>query len=178
MGTGKTWLLKGLARTGPEEVKYVDLDRAILQRSGHNTILKMMKELGELHFRRIENEVLIHLMKLGGHFIALGGGALNKELNQALRKREDILVVWIDTPLEQCLANLQKDHKNVRPLAKLGEEYVRELYQKRREIYSVAKVRIDHKKLRQYRAYPQFIAEVERQLTATPKRPEETDLRP
>ena len=165
MGAGKTCLLKKLKRTGPKDIEYLDLDHAILQKSGHNTVLKMVKALGEEHFRRIENEVLIELMKKGGHIIALGGGALNEGLNQVLCKRDDILMIWLDTPLEQCLIHLKKDHKNVRPLMKYGEEYIKELYQKRRRIYSTAQVRLDYKRLQEIGNYAGFVAEVERQFT-------------
>ena len=135
-----------------------------MQASGHNTILKMMKALGEEHFRRIEDDMLVRLMLQGGNLIALGGGGPNWGLNQVLHKRGDILLIWLDTPLEQCLANLRKDHKNVRPLMKLGEQRVRALYRERREIYSAAQVQIDYEKLQTVKNYPRLVAEIERQI--------------
>ena len=149
----------------PKTFDYLDLDQIILQKSGHNTILKMMKALGEKHFRRIENEILVEQLKQEkAKIIALGGGALNAGLNHVLRKRDDILVIWLDIPFEQCLYHLRKDHKNVRPLAKQGEQQLQKLYLSRREIYSVAQVQIDNKALANIKDYAQFTNEVERQL--------------
>ena len=164
MGAGKTRLLKHLRKSGPEEIQYLDLDRVIVEKSGSKSILKLMKALGEEHFRALENEILMKMMGEGGHLLSLGGGALNKGLNEAIRKRGDILVIWVDTPLEQCLANLKKDHKNVRPLMKHGEDFVRNLYRKRRETYSTAPVRLDWEALSNFKTYSLFIGEVERQL--------------
>ncbi|MCY4644496.1 MAG: hypothetical protein OXB88_07750, partial [Bacteriovoracales bacterium] len=55
MGAGKTWLLKRLKRTGPHEIDYLDLDQLLVEKSGHKSILKIMKALGEEHFRALEN---------------------------------------------------------------------------------------------------------------------------
>ena len=172
MGAGKTWLLKCLKRTGPMEINYQDLDQAILEGSEYKTILKMMKALGEEHFRRIESELLVRLMQQGNHLIALGGGAMDQGLQDALHKRDDILVVWLDTPFEQCLSYLQRDHKNVRPLARMGREQLRELYQKRRETYCIAQVRLDYYRLQTIKDYSGFIGEVEQQLK-NPSGPDE-----
>ncbi len=156
MGAGKSWLLKRLKRSGPKEFNYIDLDQEILKKSGYNTVLKMMKALGEEHFRRIENEILVSLMKKGNNIISLGGGALNKGLNFVIEKRDDILVVWIDTPLDQCAKNLEKDHKNVRPLFKDDSIDVEKLYSERSKIYSVAQVRIPWKDLDELTSFEKF----------------------
>ena len=179
MGAGKSWLLGHLKKSGPDAFDYIDLDQMLLQRSGYNTVLKMMKALGEEHFRRVENEVLVQLLMGQGNLVALGGGALNQKLNHGLSRSKDVLVVWLDTPLEQCLANLRKDHKNVRPLlakwtarvprgveetpqVKVAE--IAEFYRQRREIYSVAQVRLTYEQLPAVADYSQFSAELARQL--------------
>ena len=164
MGAGKTWFLKRLKRTGPPFIHYTDLDQAILERSTHNTLFKMMRALGEEQFRRIENKILLELLKQGDHVLALGGGALNEEFNHILSKWRDTLLVWIDTPFEQCLANLRKDHKTVRPLAKKGPVFLQNLYQNRQKIYSMAQVRMPHTQCSTIKTYSQFVEEIERQL--------------
>ncbi|MCY4644686.1 MAG: hypothetical protein OXB88_08725, partial [Bacteriovoracales bacterium] len=115
-------------------------------------------------FRALENEILMEIMRGEGRLVSLGGGALNKGLNEAIRKRGDVLMIWVDTPLEQCLANLEKDRKNVRPLLKGGEDFIRNLYQKRREIYSAAQIRVDGTDLKDFKTYSLLMTEVERQL--------------
>ena len=164
MGAGKTCLLKRLQRTGPPQIRYTDLDQVILEKSGYKTLLKMMKTLGEEHFRRMENELLLELLKQGGHVLALGGGAINEEFNHILSKRRDTLLIWMDTPFEQCLANLRKNHKTVRPLATKGRVFLQNLYQNRQKIYSVAQVRIHYTQSFPLKTYSQLIKEIERQL--------------
>ena len=164
MGAGKTRLLKRLQRTGPPKIQYADLDQVILKKSGYNTLLKMMKTLGEEHFRRIENEILLELLKQGGHVLALGGGALNEGPNHILCKRGDTLLIWMDTPFEQCLANLRKDYKTVRPLATKGRVFLQNLYQNRQKIYSIAQVRVCYTQCPTLKTYSQLIKEIERQL--------------
>ena len=192
MGAGKSWLLRHLKKSGPDALDYIDLDQILLQRSGYNTMLKMMKALGEEHFRRMENEVLVQLLLGEGNLIALGGGALNQKLNHGLSRSKDVLVVWLDTSLEQCLANLRKDHKNVRPLlakwtAKVprGVEAIppvraaeiAEFYHQRREIYSVAQVRLTYEQLPAVTDYSQFSAELARQLLPQRRSSESSESR-
>lgn len=156
MGAGKSWLLKRLKRTGRDSNNYNELDDLILERAGYNTILKMMRELGEEHFRRIENEILVERLKEGGNIISLGGGALNQGINHVINKRDDILVVWITTDLAQCEENLKKDHKNVRPLYKDNKDNIQSIYDDRQKVYEVAQVKISWEELQEIQNYENF----------------------
>ena len=109
MGAGKTCFLRKLEQTGPGGVDYLDLDGVILERSGYKTIASMMEELGEAHFRSIENEILLDLMLGENKIIALGGGSLNEKLIQAIERRGGVLVIWLDTPLGQCLKHIEQE---------------------------------------------------------------------
>ncbi len=157
MGAGKSWTLKRAKKGGPEDIEFFDLDDRILEQSGYNTILKMMRDLGEDHFRNVENEILVANLKAGKKVISVGGGALNRGINFVIEKRTDILVVWLDTPLEQCEANLAKDHKNVRPLYKDNKDDIQDFYKERCDIYKVAQVRITWDEQNSIKNYQDFI---------------------
>lgn len=164
MGAGKSWAMKRTKKGAPQGLEFVDLDDKILEQSGYNTILKMMRELGEEHFRRVENEILISLLKEGGYFVSAGGGALNRGINFVLEKRNDILVVWLNTPLEQCEKNLEKDHKNVRPLYKDNKENIQEIFEERKKIYEIAQVAINWEEQQELKSYDDFLKLVVKKL--------------
>lgn len=156
MGAGKTWTLKRVKKGSPNEIQSFDLDEKILENSGYNTILKMMRDLGEDHFRRVENEILVAALKQGGNIISVGGGALNRGLNFVIEKRSDILVVWLNTSLDQCEENLAKDHKNVRPLYKDNKDNIQEIYKDRCEVYKIAQVQLTWEEQNNLKNYEDF----------------------
>lgn len=173
-------LLKRLKKTGPCDLDYVDLDEIVLKQSGYDSLDKMMEALGEKNFRTLEREALWRLMeKKGQRIIALGGGTLSREIIRTFHRSREVLSIWLDTPLSDCLINIERDGKNIRPLLRAarregGMKKVRELYTDRQLIYSEALVRIDFKRLgeepRKIENYHYFINEVRRQLVEALKK--------
>ena len=176
MGAGKSFLLKCLRKTGPDDVDYFDLDRIILKRSGYSTIFKMIRVLGEDHFRALEGEVLRDIMGGSGKcIISLGGGTLSREFMHSIHRHGGVLLVWLDTSLKQCLINVERDGKNVRPLIKAALKggdmgKLEQLYCERRSIYLGAQVRMDFQQLKGMESYHQFMSEVQRQLVEAPEK--------
>lgn len=66
--------------------------------------------------------------------IALGGGTPTAE--RFLNLRDQTKLVFLDVPFETCFNRIKNDSN--RPLTALGEEGLRELYQKRLPIYQKA----------------------------------------
>ena len=71
MGSGKSSLGKRLARR--LEVPFIDLDDEVEQLAG-KSIPEIFEELGELHFRKLENEALRKTIEHSSAVIATGGG--------------------------------------------------------------------------------------------------------
>ena len=140
MGSGKTTLVELLKRTGPKEVKYRDLDQAIVKT--HGPIAELM---GQGTFRDVEQQVLRELTGERA-IIALGGGT-------ALPGEGEV-AVWLDVPFERCWERIRGD--TARPLVKRGKMFLQELYQKRRELYAKADVRFDEGILKRITCYGEF----------------------
>lgn len=131
MGSGKTTVGKALARLLSRD--FFDLDQLIESSSG-KTIAEIFRDLGEPEFRRLEREAILRCGDLKHAVVALGGGAYVAEENQnavrALGK-----TVWLDCPLEVCLARINGDQS--RPLL-ADESQMTALLEQRRRAYEQA----------------------------------------
>lgn len=128
MGCGKTYTGKLLAKD--LGVSFTDLDECICRKEGRS-IPKIFEENGEPYFRRLESECIRELS--GGGVVATGGGAL-LDASNAKYANENGYVVFLDASFPVCYARI-KDDKN-RPLVmKNTKEQLKELFDKRREIY-------------------------------------------
>ena len=129
MGCGKTRIGKILAKkTG---MRFTDLDAYIVEREGME-IPRIFEQFGEPHFRQLGAKYIAEMPD--NSVVALGGGAVIND-NTARTARENGKVVFLDVDFETCYSRI-KDDKN-RPLAyNSPKRTVRELYYKRRPIYS------------------------------------------
>lgn len=129
MGCGKTRIGKTLAKlTGAD---FADLDSYIVEKEGM-TIPEIFEKSGEPHFRELEAKYISEMPD--NSVVALGGGAIINE-NTANTARESGKVVFLDVDFETCYERIRND-KN-RPLAYNNpKEKVKELFDKRRPIYS------------------------------------------
>lgn len=141
-GAGKSHLLKEWAGLLMPQFLAVDLDDEILKNHG----LSEEKELGQLidrvgfdEFRRLEKMTLENLLADSTKrlFIATGGGAYTSNMQKITNENPSVLSLFLDTPFEVCYSRICHDHN--RPLVKLGEAKLHELYLQRLEIYRLAK---------------------------------------
>ncbi|MFA6236487.1 MAG: shikimate kinase [Bacteriovorax sp.] len=65
--------------------------------------------------------------------IALGGGSINQEILDSLNNNPDYYLVFLDIPLESCLARIKGDPE--RPLSQLPPDEMKKLYESRRKDY-------------------------------------------
>lgn len=140
MASGKTTIARVLAeRLGWH---FIDLD-AEIEAAEKATIAEIFAVRGETEFRRIETEMIRHVMRKVERgvpaVVALGGGSFVQPANAALFESHGISI-WLDCPLEiieQRLIELDS-----RPLARDPEAF-RKLYEERRNAYSRANYRVD-----------------------------------
>jgi shikimate kinase len=143
MGAGKTSVGRALSqRLG---LPFEDLDDRIQQRQG-KTIEQIFRESGEAEFRKAETAALRELLaELSSTFrvVALGGGAFAQPGNAALIEEAAVHLVFLDAPVEELLRRCEQESKE-RPLRQDLKQF-RELYEKRRQSYMKAGVRIETK---------------------------------
>lgn len=136
MGSGKTTFALGFEGNDLGFLTY-DLDHVVADHLGITHL-----ELGEWinkntleKFRDVEMLVLTNLVNQRTmKIIALGGGTPTAERFWDLK--DSTKLVFLDVPFETCFQRIKNDSN--RPLTSLGEEGLRELYQKRLPIYRKA----------------------------------------
>ena len=139
MGVGKSSVGEDLSRklnTG-----FKDIDK-IIETKLSLSITDIFEKKGEKFFREIEEkETLIHL-KDENIVIALGGGAfMNEKIRKNIKKFS--VSFWLDLNNKQVFQRVSINKK--RPLLsnKSTEKDVEKLYEKRKDIYSLADYRIN-----------------------------------
>jgi shikimate kinase len=141
MGAGKTTVGRALSlRLG---LSFEDLDDRIQHREG-KTIEQIFRESGEAEFRRAETAALRELLQeLRGSpcVVALGGGAFFQADNATLIEEAEVHSVFLDAPVEELLRRCEQEQKE-RPLRQDPKQF-RELYEKRRQSYMRAALRIE-----------------------------------
>lgn len=128
MGCGKSYIGRLLAEE--KNMPFADLDSYIVEKEGRS-IPEIFEQSGEPYFRRLEAECLKELE--GGYVVATGGGTLINDSTAEFANKHGI-TVFLDADFELCWGRI-KDDTN-RPLVMNNtEEQLRELFEKRREIY-------------------------------------------
>jgi len=141
MGAGKSTVGRALSRR--LGLPFEDLDDRIQQREG-KTIEQIFRESGEAGFRRAETAALRELLgELGSSLrvVALGGGAFVEPGNATLIEEAEARSVFLDAPVEELLRRCVEE-ETARPLRQNPEQF-RVLYEKRRQSYMKAAVRIE-----------------------------------
>jgi shikimate kinase len=133
MGVGKSTVAKHLASMlGCDRL---DLDAEIVDRE-RKSVAGIIEEHGIDEFRRIESEVLAHVLGNGARVIALGGGAWTIPANRELIKSRNFSSIWLETGFDHCWLNIVNS-KRIRPLARNKSEALR-LFEERRKVYCLA----------------------------------------
>ncbi|SMP06466.1 shikimate kinase [Desulfurobacterium pacificum] len=138
MGCGKSSVGKVVAK----ELgwKFLDLDEEIERVTGKK-IREIFESGGEEKFRRVEREVLESVLNREGNLvISLGGGTPTWGDNLSLLK-EKALLIYLDTPFDVLWKRIEGDRE--RPLASLGKEKVKALFERRKKFYEEADLIVD-----------------------------------
>jgi len=137
MGSGKTTVGKILSK----KLKYpfVDLDNEIEFREGL-TIPQIFNLKGEPYFRKLEREVLEDVTENLPKFVMATGGGLGANPAAMEYMKKHGIVIWLDVDFETFLKRTQRDPN--RPLLRKPVEELKELFEKRKEVYSRAHIRI------------------------------------
>ena len=137
MGAGKSTVGRLLAEKLGYE--HIDIDKYIEQSEGC-CIAQIFEKKGEEYFRNLESQKLRELSEKDNLVISTGGGLGAKLENMEFMKSQGT-VVWLDVHIDTVFERCKDDDS--RPLLKKGHEFVRELYEKRKSVYSLANIHID-----------------------------------
>jgi len=139
MGVGKTTLGKIVAKK--QNLKFIDTDLNIEKKCSMK-IAEIFEKKGEEFFRLWEEKEVLESLKKSKCVIALGGGAfMNKTVRDKILK--DSISVWLDINSETLHKRIKWNKK--RPLLneKNSQIKINKLYAQRKNIYKLAKYRID-----------------------------------
>lgn len=136
MGSGKSTVGKLLAEK--LNLKFIDIDEEI-EKQENKTISQIFKENGEMYFRNLEKQKIKEFQSKKVYVVSTGGGlGANKENMEFMKKNG--IVIWLDVSLEEVLKRC-KENAN-RPLLNQPLENLKKLYEKRKNVYSMAHVHI------------------------------------
>lgn len=136
-GTGKSSLARILAER--LDWPWADADDLVEQRAGMS-IAEIFARRGEPGFRELESQVVGELARRDSTVVALGGGAVLREINrQALR---DGKVVWLEASVETIERRVSGDPATAARRPNLtaggGREEIERLLEQRRPLYEQA----------------------------------------
>lgn len=137
-GAGKTWWGRAIAEH--YDLLFFDTDD-IIEKNSDLTIAGIFKEYGEEHFRRLESEVLQHIIdeNTTTAIVACGGGTPVWNDNMNLMKNVGA-VVYLKAEISTLLNNIREDAE-VRPLLSLQADktaYLQHLLGERKKVYEQA----------------------------------------
>ena len=139
MGVGKSTLGKIVAKK--QDLKFIDTDSNI-EKKCLMKISEIFKNRGEKFFRLLEEKEVLESLKKSKCVIALGGGAfMKKTVRDKILK--DSVSIWLDINLKTLNKRIKWSKK--RPLLNKEntQEIINKLYAKRRDIYKLARYKIN-----------------------------------
>ncbi len=131
MGAGKTTIGRQLAKT--LKVPFYDSDKAIEERTGVD-IPTIFEFEGEDGFRDREQKMIKQLTEMEGIVLATGGGAILREENRSLLKKNGF-IVYLQCSVERILERTRRDTQ--RPLLQTEnpKERIGTLFTQREPLY-------------------------------------------
>ena len=139
MGVGKSTLGKIAAKK--QGLKFIDTDLNIEKKCSMK-ITEIFKKKGEDFFRLQEEREVLESLKKSKCIIALGGGAcMNKSIRNIILKNS--ISVWLDVNLKTLNKRIKWNKKRPLLYEKNTEEKIKTLYKERRNIYKLAKHKIN-----------------------------------
>lgn len=137
MGSGKSTVGNLLARQLGME--FVDIDREV-EKSQNLRIREIFEKFGERYFRELEKVKLQEFIGKTGYVVSTGGGlGADRQMMELMKK--DGKVVWIDASVETILNRCKDDTE--RPLLKLPLEELLNLFESRKEVYSLSDIKVN-----------------------------------
>jgi len=161
MGVGKSTLGKIVAKE--LNLKFIDTDSNIEKKLSMK-ISEIFKKKGENFFRDIEEKEVLESLKKSKRVIAIGGGAfINKNIRNEILKNS--LSFWLDLNLKNIMKRIRWNIK--RPLLNVNniEEKVKKIHIERKNIYKLAKHKINCNKLTKEHIVKKIIFIYEKQKT-------------
>ena len=143
MGVGKSTLGKMVAKK--LNLKFIDTDLNI-EKKWSMKISEIFENKGEDFFRIEEEKEVLECLKKNKIVLALGGGAfMNKNIRNLILKNS--LSFWLDLNLKTVNERIKWNKK--RPLLnhQNTEEIIKKLYSERKNIYKLAKYKINCDKI-------------------------------
>ena len=144
MAVGKSTLGKIVAKK--LNLKFIDTDLNI-EKKWSMKIWEIFENRGENFFRIEEEKEVLECLKKNKIVLALGGGAfMNKNIRNLILKNS--LSFWLDLNLKTITKRVTWNKK--RPLLNQqnAEEIIKKLYLKRKNIYKLAKYKINCNNMR------------------------------
>ena len=139
MAVGKSTLGKIVAKK--HDLTFIDTDLNI-EKKNSMTVSEIFKKKGEKFFRLEEEREVLESIEKKDSVIALGGGAF---VNKIVRKKilRDSISIWLDINLKTLNKRVRWNKK--RPILndKNNQMTISKLYTQRKNIYKLAKYRIN-----------------------------------
>ena len=142
MGSGKSTI--GYLLSKKLDLKFKDVDKIIEKETEHK-ISWIFESKGENYFRKLEEKIILQLLKSDNNIISLGGGAF---INENVRKEvlSKSLSFWLYWNNSTIIKRIFKSKK--RPIAfKASSFEINKLITDRSKIYSLANYKINCEKL-------------------------------
>jgi shikimate kinase len=160
MGAGKTSVGRILAqRLG---WTFCDLDERI-EAQQNCTIAEVFRRFGEKEFRDLEAVELARLIQelrtSNGAVVALGGGTILRDENQAQITNQPGVLIFLDAPIEELWSRAKSGGRE-RPLAGTKNQF-QQLYESRRQRYMEADLQVSTSGKRVDEVAEQIAAELE-----------------
>ena len=139
MGVGKTTVGKIVAKK--QSLKFIDTDLNI-EKNCSMKISEIFKKKGEEFFRQREEKAVLESLKKSKCVIALGGGAfVNKTVRDKILK--DSISIWLDINLDTLNKRVKWNKKRPLLYQKNSQIKINKLYAQRKNIFKLAKYKID-----------------------------------
>jgi shikimate kinase len=137
-GAGKTSFLREVEFQGPPGWElFDDLDSLVLKNAKikYPTIAALVGAEGWEKFRLWERQSIEAWLKEEGKgVLALGGGALSPLLYDLLKPSRKLKFLYLEADFKTCFERLKLDSVE-RPLLKMGEQHLRNLFEERHKIF-------------------------------------------
>jgi shikimate kinase len=146
-GAGKTSLVQALKSSSLEDWDYFDdLDRLVLKNrgKGFSSVSQLIEAKGWEAFRLWERQELEGWLKQEGKgVLALGGGSLSPLVWELFGKNRKIKFCHLKVPFETSWKRLIGEESEPRPLIKLGQVKLRELFVERNKVFDQIQWQLD-----------------------------------
>ena len=162
MGSGKTTLGRRLAPLVGRD--FIDLDEELERRCGVEVAVVFDIE-GEAGFRKRESALLNELVLRHGQVLATGGGSVLDE-NNRMQMKQNGLIVWLNTSVEQQIRRLERDRRRPLLAAPDRRQRLTEMAKLRNPIYrSLADIEFTSRNLPLGRMTQALYSELKKHLT-------------